>query len=598
MFRINMKIQFACCIAGLIAATAFAQDEDPAEILDGIRANWDVARLAAWINDGSSDTTVVGDKIEFRFRADVVGYIGIVYIDSSGSAAIIIPSENDEPALIQSHTDLVYPSEAAGFQFRAIAPAGTERAYLILSDRPIRPSQVGNADDFGFIELDDPASVLNRYVELVNEVSEPGLVAIAKLQHMTISPIGAPENVTVASTVTGSEDTPPQLPDDSGVLAGDVSTSTSQSSSEMQSDQDTGAIADVPAKASNNQSGVDEAEAVNAAGVPEPRHEVDPGDIGEVAELPDIPQSPDLPELPDTPGIEDFVDIPDVPETPGIEDVVDIPDVPDTPGIEDVVDIPDVPDTPVIEDFVDIPDVPDTPGIEDVVDIPDVPDTPDIEDVINIPDVPDIPKTPTTGNVLGRVLADPKTLSGGPSKIAASAGDAATVVAVNKLFGLVTGSSGRSPSANRDDEPRGVNDLVRKLESDPDSLDSLAEENPGAIGAIRKLARSRDPDRELANTLLQLNAEIDEIIEVYYCTSTSDCEVASIGQDQCNNPVEYKAYAAKTTDVTALQVKIKNYNSYDTVRRFAEFEQDAELICPGHSQPAVRCERNICESGE
>ena len=326
--------------------------------------------------------------------------------------------------------------------------------------------------------------------------------------------------------------------------------------------------------------------------------------MAEATEVPDVSVGVDLPDVPGSDDIADATGITTLEE--GVDVATELPSLPETPkmvttdevltasGVPDVPDVPNasgvIPDVPTATDVFDVPDVPTVPDATDIVDVPDVPDVPTATDVIDVPDLstPEVPDV--QGNVLGRVMSQAQSVPTSTADVK----QIATATASRRVFNWAFGGGGGGSTSAAAGEPIGVSGVIANVSADPAQMDALAEENPGAVGAIRLLARSSDPDRQLALTLSDLEDEIADASEVYYCTSVADCDAMPMGRNSCGHAEKYVIYTTTTTDVGQLTAKVRDYVSYDAVRRMAEGTPAADCSEEAAS-PQLICERNICD---
>jgi hypothetical protein len=147
-----MKFRISYLAALLVAAPVFAQQDQPREQQ---RSSPIQASVLLRTADGGyrqanvEDTFFDGQRFRLRVNSNLDGYLYALCLNSQGSALVLFPNSQGEPANHLYRNRRVTIPDNAWFQFDR--EPGTERVYLVMSERPIaeleRASQRGGEID-------------------------------------------------------------------------------------------------------------------------------------------------------------------------------------------------------------------------------------------------------------------------------------------------------------------------------------------------------------------------------------------------------------------------------------------------------------------
>jgi hypothetical protein len=111
------------------------------------------------------------------------------------------------------------------------------------------------------------------------------------------------------------------------------------------------------------------------------------------------------------------------------------------------------------------------------------------------------------------------------------------------------------------------------------------------VGVVIACGGSESATEDIEASLLELAAQIDQIIGEATCDLTNQCRVIPVGSKPCGGPWSYRAYSTVDTDVSALETTVTRFSSLQ-----AELNQrtGADSDCMLVTEPAVRCVSGRC----
>lgn len=108
----------------------------------------------------------------------------------------------------------------------------------------------------------------------------------------------------------------------------------------------------------------------------------------------------------------------------------------------------------------------------------------------------------------------------------------------------------------------------------------------GALGCPSAAAVG-DASPELA----RLRAEIAQLIGPARCMNLVQCRLAALGLNACGGPAEYVVYSWMSTDKTALETKIAEYNF---IQEDLQKKQQTAGACVMPQEPVAACINGRC----
>lgn len=91
--------------------------------------------------------------------------------------------------------------------------------------------------------------------------------------------------------------------------------------------------------------------------------------------------------------------------------------------------------------------------------------------------------------------------------------------------------------------------------------------------------------------IARLREEITALIGPATCANLVNCRVAALGIDECGGPLEYVAYSWLSTEKTALETKIAEYNF---VQEDGQRRRPAAGACVTKPEPVATCVNRRC----
>jgi hypothetical protein len=149
-------------LASVYAVAYQRQDGDDARApLGPIKASILLKEDGSYYREAGADEMFYsGDRFRMRFRAERAGYLYVLLRDSQGESQLLFPQREEvlsKEYYVRRAQNATFPKDSS---FRLDEHAGTERLWVLLSDRPI-----GALDQVARGDQDMTATLFRRYTD-------------------------------------------------------------------------------------------------------------------------------------------------------------------------------------------------------------------------------------------------------------------------------------------------------------------------------------------------------------------------------------------------------------------------------------------------
>lgn len=144
----------------IAASAAFvasaAPNEEALAILEGLRG----ARggVEVWVDERGAVEVVAGDKTVFHFRSARDGHLTAIYVDSNGTATVLLPTDVASDSAVEAGEDKVLELEMA-------PPYGRDALFAFATPEPIAPADLGLEPGSPIVETERVAELADRLAE-------------------------------------------------------------------------------------------------------------------------------------------------------------------------------------------------------------------------------------------------------------------------------------------------------------------------------------------------------------------------------------------------------------------------------------------------
>ena len=88
----------------------------------------------------------IGRPIYFHVQSESGGYLTLINVDTAGEVTVLFPNLYHRDGQIRADETYVVPSEEMGYQIRALGPSGRELVKAIVTEEPLKLSELDTSD--------------------------------------------------------------------------------------------------------------------------------------------------------------------------------------------------------------------------------------------------------------------------------------------------------------------------------------------------------------------------------------------------------------------------------------------------------------------
>lgn len=179
--RVFRTLLASGAIALGLAASAAADRDATLRALDALVASDDGAELMIRVNEGTNSAIAIGDRVEYRLRSGIDGYLTVIHVDPNGVLTVMQPSHALSDNRVRAGVEKVLPDPESGIAIEAEPPVGLEVVYAIASETPLDKQRLGlgNADP-ATIDVGDAPAFVERLTRTLRELA--GRVVASKTE--------------------------------------------------------------------------------------------------------------------------------------------------------------------------------------------------------------------------------------------------------------------------------------------------------------------------------------------------------------------------------------------------------------------------------